>query len=136
MSSMNLRKGQMCPLHHSFYCCGRQQLPSKDKRDGRKPPHSIHGVRRIEDPHHPRGYREICSPGELRRRKHTLMSDPKLLVCFYCHEDLRKADYREIALCHVEPKGMGGARHDDHMDNLVLGHHACNLENGSKRPAA
>jgi hypothetical protein len=65
-----------------------------------------------------------------------MMSNPDLLICFYCNGDLRKAEYAEISLCHVEPKGMGGARHDDHMDNLVLGHHSCNLENGSKRPAA
>jgi hypothetical protein len=31
---------------------------------------------------------------------------------------------------------MGGARHDDHADNLTLGHRSCNLENGSRRPAA
>jgi hypothetical protein len=43
-------------------------------------------------------------------------------------------EYAEIDLCHVEPKGMGGARHDDHISNLVLGCRACNLANGSKRP--
>ena len=126
-----LRKGEMCPLHRSFFCCGRVQVMPRSK----KRVYSGAGVRRIEDEFHPRGYRELCSAAELRRRKHRLMSE-KELICFYCHGDLRKAEYSEIDLCHLEPKGMGGARHDDHMDNLALGHHSCNLANGSKRPAA
>lgn len=131
----SLRNGEMCPLHKSFWCCGRVRPAEKRKKGGSKP-FPLTGTRKIEDQFHPRGYREICSPSELRRRKHALMANPDLLVCFYCHGDLRKAEYGEIALCHVEPKGMGGARHDDHIGNLVLGHHSCNLENGSKRPAA
>lgn len=130
-----LRKGEMCPLHRSFYCCGRHQPLERAKKGGSRAFNS-HGVRRIEDRFHPRGYREVCSAGELRRRKHRLMSEPASLYCFYCNENLRVASYSEIDLCHKEPKGMGGARHDDHFDNLVLGHHSCNLENGSKRPEA
>jgi hypothetical protein len=125
-----LRKGEMCPLHKSFACCGRNQPTPKVSK---KRVYSSAGVRRIEDEFHPRGYREICSNAELRRRKHELMAKG-LLVCFYCNRDLRELEYDEIDLCHVEPKGMGGARHDDHMSNLVLGCRACNLENGSKRP--
>jgi hypothetical protein len=126
-----LRKGEMCPLHKSFFCCGRVQItPRQNKRL-----YTSAGTRRIEDQFHPRGYRELCSAMELRRRKHRLMASLEL-ECFYCGGDLRKAEYAEIDLCHKEPKGMGGARHDDHADNLTLGHHACNLQNGSKRPAA
>ncbi len=127
-----LRKGEMCPLHHSFFCCGRTFREQKKRS---QPFPSRNGVRRIDDPHHPRGYREICSNAELRRRKHALMS-AGVLECFYCHGDLRKSDYAEIDLSHIEPKGMGGARHDDHRDNLTLAHRKCNLENGSRRPAA
>jgi hypothetical protein len=76
-------------------------------------------VQRIEDAFHPRGYRERCSRGELRRRKHELMSQLEL-TCLYCKTDLRKLEYDEIDLCHIEPKGMGGARHDDHRDNLAV----------------
>jgi hypothetical protein len=127
-----LRKGEMCPLHKSFYCCGRVR-PEEKKRN--QPFPSRNGVRHVEDTFHPRGYREICSASELRRRKHALMSRGEL-KCFYCHGDLRKEEYADIDLCHIEPKGMGGARHDDHLDNLILGHRSCNLENGSRRPAA
>jgi hypothetical protein len=127
-----LRKGEMCPLHKSFYCCGRNQPTPKVSK---KRVYSGAGVRRIEDEFHPRGYREICSASELRRRKHTLMASGDL-TCFYCKEDMRNCEYSEIELCHIEPKGLGGARHDSHMENLALGHRICNLENGSKRPAA
>jgi hypothetical protein len=125
----SLRKGELCPLHKSFYCCGRSK-PELKKQSKRV--YVSAGVRRIADEFHPRGYREMCSAAELRRRKHTLMAH--LLYCFYCDEDLRRSEYSEIDLCHKEPKGMGGARHDDHFDNLTLAHHSCNLENGSKRP--
>jgi hypothetical protein len=125
-----LRKGEFCPLHKSYFCCGRAKPTKKQKAKGLtvQP-----GVRRIDDEFHPRGYRERCSVAELRRRKHKLMAAAEL-TCFYCGGDLRQSDYREIALCHKEPKGMGGARHDDHFDNLVLAHASCNLENGSRRP--
>jgi hypothetical protein len=43
--------------------------------------------------------------------------------------------YGEIELCHKEPKGMGGARRDDHTDNLTLACRICNRENGSRRPS-
>ncbi|MCU1301933.1 MAG: endonuclease [Candidatus Sulfotelmatobacter sp.] len=127
-----LRKGEMCPVHRSFYCCGRVE-PKERKRP--QPFPSQPGVRRIADKFHPRGYREICSPAECRRRKHQLMATGDL-KCFYCKKDLRAGEYADIDLCHIEPKGMGGARHDDHIDNLTLGCHSCNLENGSRRPAA
>jgi hypothetical protein len=124
-----LRKGEMCPLHRSFYCCGREKASISATVAGRQ---SLHGVRLVADQFHPRGYREICSPPELKRRKLKLLA--KSQECFYCHKHFD--DFRDIDLCHIEPKGMGGARHDDHMDNLALGHHSCNLENGSRRPAA
>jgi len=127
-----LRKGEMCPIHRSFWCCGRIQPFDKKKA---KRCYVGPGVRRITDEFHPRGYRELCSNAELRRRKHVLMSRGEL-TCFYCGKDLRDCEYSEVELCHIEPKGMNGARHDSHMDNLALGHAACNRINGSRRPAA
>jgi hypothetical protein len=127
-----LRKGQLCPIHHSFYCCGRQQ---RERKPPRKSEFVGPGIRRVADSAHPRGYREICSPAELTRRKHRLMASGKL-ICIYCGGNLRECEYSDVALCHLEPKGMNGARRDDHIGNLALGHHVCNLENGSRRPAA
>ena len=45
---MRLRRNELCPVHKSLSCCGRE-LISK--------PRTIRlGVQRVEDPHHPRGY--------------------------------------------------------------------------------
>ena len=129
-----LRKGEMCPIHKSWYCCGRAKPIETRAKKERK--YAGAGVRIIVDEHHARGYREICSASELRRRKHALMAEPKFLICFYCNRDLRELEYEDIDLCHLESKGLGGARRDDHKTNLVLGCHSCNVENGSRRPAA
>lgn len=116
-----LKKGERCPLHNGSIRC---ECHGKVHCNG-----PFQSVRQIEDKFHPRGYRERCSPSELRRRKHVLMAaDPS---CWICKE--RFTTYSEIDLEHKEPKGMGGARHDDHMDNLALAHRKCNSEKGSRR---
>ena len=56
---MKLRRNEYCPIHRSPFCCGREQ--SKMERRLRL------GVQRIEDPHHPRGYRELRSPAGMRK---------------------------------------------------------------------
>jgi hypothetical protein len=122
-----LARGQMCPIHKSFFCCGRVKVEPREKK-GRV--YTGPGTRRIEDPHHPRGYRELCSKAEMTRRKMRLLARSQ--ECFYCHEKF--TDFREIVVAHIEPKGMGGARHDDHFDNLAVSCADCNLENGSRRP--
>jgi hypothetical protein len=124
-----LRPKELCPLHKSYFCCGRESRKKAMKAISQRGP-----VRRIEDPTHPRGFREICTPAELRRRKHRLMATGEL-TCVHCQGDLRQCEYDEIHLCHREPKGQNGARHDDHISNLSLGHSACNFKNGSRRVA-
>ena len=123
-------------MHKSFFCCGREVKVKPERKS-----HSQHfgrgeAVRIVKDEHHPRGFREICSKPELRRRKHKMMASGQYDDCYYCHETLKTSEYSDIELAHKEPKGMGGARHDDHPDNLALAHRVCNRENGSKRPAA
>jgi hypothetical protein len=56
---MRLRRNEFCPIHKSISCCGRENLP--------KPRLIRLGVQRVEDPHHPRGYRELRSPAEMRK---------------------------------------------------------------------
>ncbi len=56
---MRLRSDEFCPIHKSLSCCGRETLP--------KPRLVRLGVQRVEDPHHPRGYRELRSPAEMRK---------------------------------------------------------------------
>jgi hypothetical protein len=48
---MKLRRNQYCPIHRSLSCCGREAV--LQKRSFRQM-----GVQRIEDSHHPRGFRE------------------------------------------------------------------------------
>ena len=48
---MKLGKNEYCPIHHSRSCRGREQMHKE---------HRLRlGVQRIEDPHHPREYREL-----------------------------------------------------------------------------
>jgi hypothetical protein len=85
-------------------------------------------VQRIEDPHHPRGYRELRSPAEMRKllkRKVVEQNNQ----CAICHEEF--TDYNDVVPDHKEPKGMGGAWRDDHPENIQATHWWCNEEKGS-----
>jgi hypothetical protein len=117
-----LRQNETCPIHRSKYCCGREST------NARLPQSQFVSIRKIEDPAHPRGYRVLCSDGELRKRKLKLLETQR--DCFYCHEPF--ADFREVELCHLISKQNGGGRRDDDWTNLTLGHTSCNRKNGSK----
>jgi hypothetical protein len=56
---MRLRSNELCPIHKSLSCCGRDLLP--------RPRLVRLGVQRVQDPHHQRGYRELRSPAEMRK---------------------------------------------------------------------
>ena len=56
---MKLRKHDLCPIHRSRSCCERRNTAAVAV--------GSFGIRRIEDPRHPRGYREYRSPAEMRR---------------------------------------------------------------------
>src|SRR5437879_4047234 len=118
---MRLRSNELCPIHKSLSCCGRQFLP--------KPRLIRLGIQRIEDPHHPRGYRELRSPAEMRK-----LLDRKIVEqdakCGICHQPF--TDYEDIVPDHIKSKGMGSARRDDHPDNIQAAHWTCNLAKGSK----
>jgi hypothetical protein len=53
---MKLTRNELCPIHRSRSCCGRERSSGKQRV-------SL-GLRRIEDAHHPRGYREERSRAE------------------------------------------------------------------------
>jgi hypothetical protein len=90
------------------------------------------GVQRVEDPHHPRGYRELRSPAEIRKLlKRKIIEQDKR--CAICHEEF--SDYNDIVPDHRDPKGMGGAWRDDHPDNIQATHWWCNGDKGSTRMA-
>jgi len=103
-----------------LFCCGREQM--------RKPTRLQPGVRHVEDPHHPRGYRELRSPAQMRKllNRKIVEQDRK---CAICHQEF--TDYNDIVPDHTDPKGMGGAWRDDHPDNIQATHWWCNGEKGS-----
>ena len=57
---MRLHRNQLCPIHRSLSCCGREAIPKV------KSPRQL-GIRRVEDAQHPRGYRELRSNAEMRK---------------------------------------------------------------------
>jgi hypothetical protein len=120
---MRLHRNQLCPIHRSHFCCGREEIPRKGRQ-------LQLGVRRIDDPQHPRGYREIRSNAEMRK-----LMDRKIAaqngICALCKELF--TDYGDIVPDHISPRGMGGAWRDDHPDNIQAVHWWCNGEKGSSR---
>jgi hypothetical protein len=84
---MRLHRNQLCPIHRSLSCCGREAIPK------RRPRRQL-GVQRIEDTQHPRGYRELRSNGEMRK-----LLDRKIVVqnseCGICEEKF--TDYSDIS---------------------------------------
>lgn len=86
---MRLRPNEYCPIHKSVSCCGRELIA--------KPRLIRLGVQRIEDPHHPRGYRELRSPAEMRK-----LLNRKIVrqggICAICHEDF--TDYNDVVPDH------------------------------------
>ena len=120
---MKLRRNEFCPIHRSLFCCGREQAP-KERR-------LRLGVQRIEDPRHPRGYRELRSPAEIRKLLNRKIAEQNG-KCAICHQEFE--DYSDIVPDHRHPKGMGGAWRDDHPENIQAAHWWCNSEKGSERP--
>ena len=96
---MRLRRNEYCPVHRSFSCCGRELIPNKPKRIRL-------GVQRVEDPHHPRGYRELRSPAEMRKllNRKIVEQDRK---CAICHEEFTNYNdivpYADIGIRHGMP---------------------------------
>lgn len=161
-----LRDGEICPVHHQTDCTpchrkARKRLSRKSYlgRGGKKnnqsikhifPSRFLPAVQQIEDPTLERGYREVISESERRRRKRELIERNIYNGTLFCgyHEGAAAEDgilsgycgkklesYDEIDLCHRIPKGHGGGTHDDHFDNLFLGCRGCNCRNGSRRAA-
>jgi hypothetical protein len=119
---MKLHKKERCPIHKSFFCCGRDRVAKKRRQVG--------GVQSIDDPHHPRGYREIRSSAEMKKLLTRKIVEQDMR-CGICGEPF--TDCNDIVPDHIRSKGMGSSRRDDHLDNIQAAHRRCNLEKGSKR---
>ena len=92
-TAIRLRRNEHCPIHKSISCCGPR---TQTRIIGL-------GLQEIEDPHHPRGYRELRSPAEMRK-----LSNRKIIgqnrKCAICHEEFTA--YNDIVPDHRDPKGM------------------------------
>ena len=119
---MRLRSNEVCPIHRSVSCCGRDRIA--------KPKLIRLGVQRVEDLHHPRGHREFRSPAEMRKLLNRKIRE-QAGICAICHEGF--TDYNDVVPDHRNPKGMGGAWRDDHQDNIQAVHWWCNDEKASTR---
>lgn len=75
---MKLRRNEYCPIHRSLSCCGRE---ATHRVRILKP-----GVRRVEDPHHPRVYRELRSPAEMCKLLKRKVRDQNGIGAI-CHEE-------------------------------------------------
>jgi hypothetical protein len=119
---MKLRKHDLCPIHRSRSCCGRPKPAA--------PAVGSFGIRRMEDPRHPRGYREYRSPAEMRRLAKLKIAEQQNR-CAICGREFKR--FQDVVPDHIQPKGMGGAWRDDHPDNIQAVHRHCNLRKGSMR---
>jgi len=50
-------------------------------------------------------------------------------ICALCDKPIE--DIREAGPDHIQVRGMGAARLDDHPDNIQAAHNRCNVERGS-----
>ena len=87
---MKLRRNEFCPIHRSLFCCGREQA--------RKERRFRLGVQRIEDPHHPREYREVRSSAEMRKLLNRKIAEQegKWAIC-----RITFLDYNEVVPDHM-----------------------------------
>jgi hypothetical protein len=86
---MRLRANEVCPIHRSVSCCGRDRIA--------KPRLIRLGVQRVDDPHHPRGYRELRSPAEMRKLLNRKIRE-QAGICAICHEEF--TDYNDVVPDH------------------------------------
>lgn len=119
-----LRKSERCPIHKSLYCCGREQANQMPRKNPVRGP-----VTRIDDLTWPLGFIEVCSPAEIRRRKHILIGR-QAGKCAKCGNDFQ--DVREAELDHKIP-APAGCKKNSHWSNIQALCHMCNFEKGSKR---
>jgi hypothetical protein len=82
---VKLRRNEYCPIHRSVRCCGHEQTHYARRLQPE--------VRRIDDPHHPRGYRELRSPAEMRKLLKRKVAEQNR-ICAICREAF--TDYNDV----------------------------------------
>jgi hypothetical protein len=81
-------------------------------------------------PHHSRGYRELRSKAEMRKLldRQIVEQNRQCAIC-----QVAFTNYSDIVPDHIDPRGMGGSRRDDHPENIQAVYFWCNGEKGSTR---
>lgn len=123
-----LKKGERCPIHGGYFCCGREKPSGIQQRKGHT--RIAPGVEEVTDSHHPNKKRILRTPAAMRALLIIKVREQDGL-CALCHEPLE--DMRYVEADHIDPRGMGGSRRDDSPDNIQATHRSCNREKGSKR---
>jgi hypothetical protein len=116
-----LKSREWCPIHRSMFCTPCHK-PKKQAAAKKWPKKFTPAVMRVEDPHAPKGYREICSEAERRRRKKIVIARQggKCAGCGKEFGSWHDVQMRYIwpELDHIANSKMGAAFKDDSLDNL------------------
>lgn len=123
-----LKNNERCPIHGKYDCCGRKPFGKRERFPRRG------DVEKFETTAHPRGYIEICSRRELRKRllKKIEAQEGRCAPKEKGGCGLPLDDFRGVELDHIEPRSMGCEK-DSHMDNLQALCATCNRQKGSNR---
>lgn len=127
---MKLKRNQKCPIHSSYYCCGRSA--GRDRIKSSKWETVRPGVRRIRDEHarRPDGYRYRLSKAEMEKVVVKKVAEQRGM-CSICGDVL--TDMNDVVPDHIEPRGAGGCWRDDRPENIGAAHSLCNQRKGSQR---
>ena len=120
--TMKLKRNDICPIHHSRCCCGRDfKAIGKMLKWVRIAPGVTRNVQTGLVRRSPSAMRKLLSDKVIEQKN----------LCAWCREEF--TDAREIVADHIRPRGMCGARRDDSPANIQAAHAHCNLEKGSRR---
>jgi hypothetical protein len=120
---MKMRRNEYSPIHRSLFCCGREPIPKRCKT-------VLPGVQRVEDPHHPRGYRKLRSPAEMRKLLNRKIVEQNKM-CALCHIEFM--DCTDIVPDRRNPNGWEAHGATTTPDNIQATRWWCNEEKGLTR---
>lgn len=127
---MKLGRKERCPIPgHGYHCACSRQGGKEKKALSSKWVQVRPGVFRIDDAHNPHGFRERRSKSELKKLTLRKVAEQQGLCCV-CNEPF--IDMDEVTTEHLNSRGAGGAKRDDHPDNIGASHGSCNSRKGSR----
>ena len=129
---MKLKAKELCPIHRRRDCCGRAEFHRYAQGAHRTSKWESlgHGWSRLPDSDSPDGYRYRLSASAMRRVVLRKLREQNN-CCGICGREFY--DMSEVVPDHIQPKGSGGGRRDDHPRNIQAAHADCNIKKGSRR---